>query len=390
MPSRTLSPRAAVMAAFFLQSMSFGGWFARVGDIQLDIGLSEDTLGLSLMGMAVGALLTYPFGPPAVERFGTRLLYLVFIPLAALGCALSALATDAWGVFLALIVAGVGHGFATIAINVEADRVEALTLRRVMNTCHGVWSLGFVASTLLGVAGRTFSVGPFVHLGLVTLLVGALTLLLVLTMRAAPPRPHVRTAPRPLFAGPTKPILLLILFVQASNFLEGGAFSWSIIYFRDSFEAPVWLETLALPMFLLSSAIGRLFIDRWVERYGPRRVAQTLSVVAAIGLIPVAWAGSLPLALIGFIAIGFGLSPAFPLTISAAARIGDRPASENVAAFSVIQRTLSMLVPVLLGLVAARWGVAVAFGMLLPLPLLSIALARYLEPRPVAAAAPAK
>lgn len=377
------SPAAVVGAIFFLQSMSFGGWFARIGDIQLGIGLTPDALGLALMGQLVGALLTYPVGPPAVERFGTRPLLLVAIPVTALGCALSALAGGAGTLFLALVLNGIGHGFATIATNVEADRVEALTGRRVFGTAHGVWSLGFVAATALGVLARAGGVAPFWHLAGMVAVVTAGVLLVALPMRPAPPRSHVPSPARRRFALPRKPILLLILFIQASSFLENGSFQWSIIYFRDQFEAPVWLETMTLPIFLLSTAIGRLLTDGWVERYGPARVASALAVLCVVGLVPVAWAGSLWLSLLGFVLIGFGVSCAFPLSVSAAARIGDRPASANVATFSVIQRTLAMLVPVLIGLIAARWGVAAAFGAMLPLPILSILLARCLEPAPV-------
>ena len=96
--------------------------------------------------------------------------------------------------------------------------------------------------------------------------------------------------------------------------------------------------------------------------------------------------GSLPLAIIGFVLIGFGMSCAFPLSISASARIGDRPSAENVAAFSMIQRTLAMGVPAFIGFVAAGWGIAAAFAAMLPLPLIALVFARYLEPRPVVAA----
>jgi hypothetical protein len=71
--------------------------------------------------------------------------------------------------------------------------------------------------------------------------------------------------------------------------------------------------------------------------------------------------------------------------VSAAARIGDRPASENVASLAVSYRIMSLMVPVLIGIVAARWGIANAFALMLPFPLLSILLARYLEPKPAGA-----
>jgi hypothetical protein len=81
------------------------------------------------------------------------------------------------------------------------------------------------------------------------------------------------------------------------------------------------------------------------------------------------------------------MSCAFPLSISASARIGDRPSADNVAAFSMIQRTLAMGVPAFIGFIAAGWGIAAAFAAMLPLPLIALVFAKYLEPQRVVATA---
>ena len=149
--------------------------------------------------------------------------------------------------------------------------------------------------------------------------------------------------------------------------------SWSVIYFRDSFRrARAGSRACRCRVYMLALSVGRLLDDDWVERWGPcaRRLGARRSSRSS-GWCRWRWAGSLPLALIGFVLIGFGMSCAFPLSISAAARIGDRPASENVAAFSMIQRTLALGVPAFIGFVAAGWGIAAAFAAMLPLPLAS-------------------
>jgi MFS family permease len=382
-----LSPRVLIQAAFFLQAMSFAGWFARVGDVQLQIGLTADQLGIALMGAMGGAVLTFPLGPAAVEKFGTRRLALIAIPLTALACALGAVAWDTASLFVCTLLTGIGHGFATMANNVEADRIEEMTGRRVMNTCHGTWGVGFVVGTLIGTAARTWEVSPILHLGLVVPVLTVLTLIFILPMKEAPHRPHSGPIVRTFFPRPTKAIMGLVAFIIASVIVENGAMTWSVIYFRDAFDVPSYIESLSLPLYMLSLSAGRLLTDNWVERWGPTRVASVLSIIALVGLAPVAWAGSLPLAILGFVLIGFGMSCAFPLSISAAARIGDRPSADNVAAFSMIQRTMAMGVPAFVGFIAAGWGIAAAFAAMLPLPLLAIVFARYLEPRSVVATA---
>ena len=105
-----LSPRVLIQAAFFLQSLSFAGWFARIADVQLQIGLTADQLGLALMGAMGGAVLTFPLGPAAIEKFGTRLVPLIAMPLTALACAMGALAWDTLSLFFCTLLIGVGHG----------------------------------------------------------------------------------------------------------------------------------------------------------------------------------------------------------------------------------------------------------------------------------------
>ena len=55
-------------------------------------------------------------------------------------------------------------GAANTIVNVEADRTEFLTGRRIMNRCHAVYSFGFLAAALLGSVAKQGGIGPFVHL----------------------------------------------------------------------------------------------------------------------------------------------------------------------------------------------------------------------------------
>jgi len=96
----------------------------------------------------------------------------------------------------------------------------------------------------------------------------------------------------------------------------------------------------------------------------------------AIVLAPNAYA-----ALAGFLAVGIGICVLFPLTLSAAARLGDRPASQNVAATTLIFQLVNLGAPVLIGSVAEGFGVRMAFAMLIPLLVLTFAMAGRLRPK---------
>ena len=168
-----------------------------------------------------------------------------------------------------------------------------------------------------------------------------------------------------------------VLFTAVS----AGVRNWSVIFMRDSFVAPEWVDTLTLPAFMAAQSIGRLLADRAVTRWGPVRLARGLGLTALAGLLLVVFSPNLVVALVGFFLIGAGVCVAFPLSTSAAARLGDRPASQNVAALTMSQQILLLGTPAVLGWIATAASIRVTFAVMLPPLLLAIYLARYLEPR---------
>jgi MFS family permease len=90
-------------------------------------------------------------------------------------------------------------------------------------------------------------------------------------------------------------------------------------------------------------------------------------------------------AVVGFFVIGVGICVSFPLSTSAAARLGDRPASENVAALTMTTQITLLGTPALLGWVANTFGIRSIYIVIVPVVLLAIYLAKYLTPKPVVA-----
>lgn len=378
----TVSARRIVLV-FLIHAISQGGMFARIPDLQSGLGLSEAELGLALLGQPAGAILCFLIASQLVERIGTRLVILITIPIPALTLVLMALAPSLPLLWLGFAVFGGAFAISNIAINVEADRVEAALGTRIMNTCHGVWSVGLLTSSLVATAMRGAGVSPAIHFALVFVPVLIGIALVALPMRSAPPRPHAGAgaAAGPRIALPTGMTLLLVGYAFGSALLEGGLRNWSVIFMRDSFVAPEWVDTLTLPAFMAAQSIGRLLADRAVTRWGPVRLARGLGLTALAGLLLVILSPNLVVALVGFFLIGAGVCVAFPLSTSAAARLGDRPASQNVAALTMSQQILLLGTPAVLGWIATVASIRVTFAVMLPPLLLAIYLARYLEPR---------
>jgi MFS family permease len=376
--------RWRIIALFFVHALAIGALHTRIPDVQLLNGLSEGQLGLVLMGQPLGGLAMFLFASQIIERFGPRAVILVLLPLATIGAALVTIWLNPVAMFILLALNGMAFSLTNIAINVEADRVEAATETRVMNTCHGVWSIGFLLTSLLGAAMRGLDVSPALHLWLLAPVSIGLTLLIVLPMPVIPPRPHTGDSKRKL-AWPTLATLGLVAFGLGAALTEGASRAWSIIYLRDNFEVAAWVESMALPALLATMAVGRLVADRWIDRFGPVLVARVLASIAISGMLLLVVSPTALLALAGFGLVGVGICVLYPLTLSAAARLGDRPASQNVAATTLVFQLVNLGAPGLIGAVAQGLGIRMAFAMLLPLLVLTFLMAGRLAPKvPVA------
>ncbi|WP_157959716.1 MFS transporter [Devosia submarina] len=368
-----------IMALFFVHALAAGAIHTRIPDVQLQIGLSEAELGMVLMGQPLGALSMFLFSSRLIEALGPRKIILWLLPVMTASAALVTVLLHPLAMFILLAINGVGFSVTNIAINVEADRVEASTGQRIMNTCHGAWSLGFLLTSLLGAALRGMHVLPAIHLwGFAPILI-ALLLVIVLPMPSAAERAFSVTGKRKL-AWPTLATMGLVAFGLGAGLMEGASRAWSIILLRDSFDAPVWVESMALPALLVTMAIGRLLADPIIERHGPVKVARLLTSLAIAGLLMVVLSPHYLFAIGGFALIGAGICVLYPLMLSAAARLGDRPASENVAATTLIVQMLNLGAPALIGGTAENFGVRIAFAILLPLLMLTWAMSGRLAP----------
>ena len=381
-------PRWRIASIYFFQAFAAGSFLTRIPDIQRGLAIDEGVLGLALFGQSLGSIVFFPFASSVIERTGTRPVILLGLPALALMVALVSVAPHPALMSLALAGYGAIFSFTGVAMNVEADRIEAVTGQRVLGLCHGLSSLGLLLVSLLGALLRGIGTSPVLHLwGLLPFVVLA-SLLLVLPMRPSPPRAHSASGPRRVIARPSRMTFLLVGVLISGGVLEGMSRTWSIIYMRDTFTAPDWLDSLALPAFLLSMSGGRLLGDGWATRFGPARTARVLLAVAGAGLLLVAAAPIIPVGLFGFAVIGLGTSVLYPLSISAAARLGDRPASENVAAITLVGSLIVLGVPPALGSIANHWGIRTIFVVVLPVLALSFLLAPLLDRRRGGAATP--
>jgi len=386
-----IQPHHRVFAGFFLFAFALGALLGRLPDVQEHLQLTESQLGMLLIAIAFGSLISLSLSSPWIEKLGARKTsYLTVIGTAA--CyALVPWLPSPFLVFPVLFVSGFLGGMLEINLNLEADRIEASLGKRVMNRAHGMWSLGFFVTALIAAAMRQVEIPVVVHTGLALAVVVVACLILLPGMTNAPPRPsagnHGETPPR--IALPNLGLLPLCIIAIAAFLVEGTGIDWSVIYMRDTFEVAPFIGGLSLTVFTAAMTIGRLLADPVVERFGPRAVATTMLGIAAIGSLMIGVAPHPYVAILGFALTGLGTSGVYPLAVSAAAQRTDRPSSTNVAALAQVSFVVFFLGPPLLGFVAEYLGIRLSYLIILPLILAGILLSGALEPRRREGAAPA-
>src|SRR5690606_32399439 len=230
-----IAPQHRIYASFFLFALTTGALMARLPDIQDHFGISEGQLGLTMIGMAIGSLISLTFGPPVIEKLGFRKTALITV----LGPSLL-FATIPWlpaapAMFVVLFCAGLLAGALEINLNVEIDRLEMQTGKRFMNRAHGFWSVGFFVTALFGAMIRQSGVSAGVHMAVVAAIVVLVAGYLLFSATEAPKPVRAEGEAEHRFAFPNRGLLPLCLIGFAAFLVEGAGIDWSAIYMRNVF-----------------------------------------------------------------------------------------------------------------------------------------------------------
>ena len=334
--------RLAVLGIFFLSGFGFASWAVRIPAVQQKLDLGEGLLGVALLGMAAGSLVSMPLAGWLVSRLGSRpvvgataLAYSLALPLLAVAPSLALLVS-------ALALVGAATGSLDVSMNAQAVAVEKGSGRPIMSSFHAAFSLGGLAGAAAGGAVAAWGVGVAPHLAGVASL--SLVSFVIAYGRMLPAGVDRGEGGEPAFARPTRALAGLGVISFCVLLGEGAMADWSSVY--------------------LSGPLGT----------GPG-LAAGFAAFSAAGLgvsLAVAHPAS---ALVGFGCVGLGFSIIFPAALSAAGRAKSTGAGPAIAAIATTGYFGFLVGPPSIGFAAELVGLGAALFIVVALSAAIVPLA---------------
>ncbi|MGP2438780.1 MFS transporter [Streptomyces sp. JW3] len=320
--------RIALTVFFALDGFVFAGWVVRVPAIKEQTGASASALGLALLGVSAGAVVTMTLTGRLCRRYGSHPVTVVCAVLLCLSVALPPLTHSAPALGAVLLVFGSAYGGINVAFNSAAVDLVAVLRRPIMPSFHAAFSLGGMVGAGLGalVAG---SLSPLWHLlgltgvGLLVTLAAGRVLLRCEPLVPPDRSPRGDQAPRGKPDARTRRLVVTFgLIALCSSYGEGAMADWGALHLEQDLAASPGLAAVGYSCFALAMTVGRLTGTTLLERLGRTPTVVAGGAVAAAGMLlgslaPSAWA-----VLFGFAVTGLGLANIFPVMVERAGALG--------------------------------------------------------------------
>lgn len=350
----------ATRITFLIAGLGMAAWAPLVPYAKERTGADSATLGLLLLCLGAGSLVSMPLTGILASRYGCR----AVVAVGSIGIAITIplLATVGTPLQLAIALAlfGASVGTVDVAVNIQAVMVEKDSGRSMMSGFHGLFSLG----GMLGAGGVSLALGFGVALTVVVCLVSAILMaLLFLAWRGLLTYGQPGQEPAPAFVMPKGVVLFLGLLCFLTFMGEGAILDWSALFLVSNHGFDQASAGLAYTSFAVAMTIGRLLGDRIVTKLGGQRIVVFGGLLAAAGFTTALLASHPYIVLAGFALVGAGLSNVVPVFFTAAGRQTVMPPSLAVAAITTMGYAGILLGPAMLGFIAQVWSLG--FGFLL-------------------------
>lgn len=342
---------------FLTVGVMIAAWAPLVPLAKVRVGVDDGQLGLMLLGLGIGGLITMPLTGPMTALWGYRRVILSMFCLSIVVLPFLAMLDTFWAMTLALVLYGGAIGSTDVAMNLQAAEVEKKSGRPLMSNFHGMWSVGaFVGSAGMS-ALLALRVDPVLAAVGISLASFVVTLLIVPGLLPKQARP----VEEPLFVIPKGSVIALGVICFAVYLSEHAVLDWSAVYLTSVLGATTGSAGFGYAIFAAMMTGGR-FAGDWARgRLGDTHVYVLGGLLASCGYLLVAASPTVVLSYVGFAMVGLGLSNLVPILFSAAGRARAMPPHLALTAVATVAHGGLLLGPAIVGFVSVATSLTMAF-----------------------------
>jgi predicted MFS family arabinose efflux permease len=349
--------RLATRLSFFASGFTLACWASLVPFAKARIGVDDGTFGLLLLCLGIGSITAMPLTGWLAARLGSKPMILgggfglvLLLPVLSVASGPAVLAVTLLGF-------GASMGTIDVAMNIHGVEVERAAQRPLMSGFHAMFSVGGFAGSGGMILLLSAGVRPFAAALCASLLALA-------ALGAAWPRLlQARGAPVPFVA--PRGIVLLLAGLGAVTFLvEGAILNWSALLVIGAGLVRAAQGSLGYMLFAIAMTIGRFAGDGIVARVGNFHTLVWGGLTAIAGFIVLLSIPFPPVAMAGFLLIGFGASNIVPVLFRVAGRQTAMPAALAVAALTTTGYAGVLAGPAAIGFLSQEIGLHAAFWLL--------------------------
>lgn len=365
MNSMTKEKTIAISSMFFMLGLCFGSLSSRMATIKGELSLSDGVFGSVLFAMSAGVVLSLPISGWVIAKLGSRVVGIAAIIANAILLFLVPFSSNIYQLAILLFISGVAYSAVNVSNNTQASIAEAISGKTQLPFFHGIWGVAGFIGAGMGALMISQEIALPIHFG------GISVIALVSTLacwRALYNKPELEQT-GPAFTIPDKSLFNYGLIVFCSMACEGIMYDWSVIYFQDVVSADRKFVGLGFAVFMGAMTIGRLLLNRFVDRLGLRKTLQWSGILALVGMVMTILYPSLVSSLIGFFLVGLGICAVIPLVAGAAARSSTMAPSSAIASVLTIGFLGTLIGPPLIGFLSDTFGLRYAFLVCVVLPL---------------------
>ena len=362
----------AVRALFFVGGFGSASWAPLVPYLKARLAIGDDVLGMLLLCVGIGSLVTMPASGTAAERFGCRRVLLTAGTLFAMMLlGLSVVDVLPLAVVL-LLLFGASMGAIDTVVNIAAVLVEQASGKRLMSGFHGFWSVGgFVGAGLFGLWVGTVGLTPWAS----TVIAAAIIAAVMLVARSGL-LPYGGGGGGALIAIPRGIVAFIGAIACIAFLVEGAVMDWGGVFLTTVRGMDMAMAGTGFAIFSAAMLVMRLTGDAIVSRLGQRAVVLGGTLCTMLGFLGVIYLPGAAMYL-GFFAIGVGAANVVPVFYSLLGRQDVMPLSTAVPAVSTLGYLGVLMGPAAIGFLAHAIGIADAFLFLALLVAVEMGIAAY-------------